>query len=81
MWAFIAVVSVARRWSWIETDRNRLIQDPDMKTNLLRIGLHDDLRDEAVSGLLLLVLILPIAMRQFQLFDFGYPVFKSRREP
>tara|TARA_R110002020_G_scaffold464936_1_gene686039 strand:+ start:266 stop:2167 length:1902 start_codon:yes stop_codon:yes gene_type:complete len=76
MWAFIAVVSVARRWSWIETDRNRLIQDPDMKTNLLRIGLHDDLRDEAVSGLLLLVLILPIAMRQFQLFDFGYPVFQ-----
>jgi len=47
-----------------------------MKPNLLRIGLHDDLRDEAISGLLLLVLILPIAMRQFQLFDFGYPVFQ-----
>lgn len=75
-WAFVAVISVARRWSWIETDRNRLIQDPDMKANLLRIGLHDDLRDEAISGLLLLVLILPIAMRQFQLFDFGYPVFQ-----
>lgn len=75
-WAFVAVISVARRWSWIETDRNRLIQDPDMKPNLLRIGLHDDLRDEAISGLLLLVLILPIAMRQFQLFDFGYPVFQ-----
>jgi hypothetical protein len=76
LWAFVAVISVARRWSWIETERNRLIQDPDMKPDLLRIGLHDDLRDEAISGLLLLVLILPIAMRQFQLFDIGYPVFQ-----
>ncbi len=76
IWAFVAVIALTRRWSWVETERNRVIQDPTLKSWQLRIGLEEDLRDEAISSLLLLVLILPIAMRQFQLMELETPVFK-----
>lgn len=76
-WAFIVVFSVVRRWGWIEHDRTSRMQNPNIQPVDLRLGLEDDLRDEAVLGLLILVLIIPFGMRQIQLMPFINEAFVS----
>lgn len=75
LWAMVGIVSLSRRWSWIETERNRILQDPAISAADLRISIDDDLRDEAILGLLALVVVLPIAMRQVHLWLPAAPIF------
>jgi hypothetical protein len=65
-WAIVTVFAVARRWSWTESQRQRLLAKPDEER---RRGLEklEDLRDEAIWGLVLLLVVLPLGMRQFYL--------------
>lgn len=67
IWAILVVVSVARRWAWTEGERQRLHVSPDLPRSRLRVSIDQDLRDEAICGLLLLMVVLPITMRQFYL--------------
>ena len=67
IWAILVVVSVARRWAWSEDERQRLHETPDLPRSRLRVSIEQDLRDEAICGLLLLMVVLPITMRQFYL--------------
>lgn len=75
IWAVTGIIALSRRWSWIETERNRILQDPSIPSTDLRISIDDDLRDEAVLGLLALVVVLPIAMRQIHLWLPAVPIF------
>ncbi|WP_139068865.1 MULTISPECIES: hypothetical protein [unclassified Hyphomonas] len=74
-WAILVVVAVNRRWSWIETERAKTLNEPD-RQSLNSIELDEDLRDEAIWSILLLMLILPIGMRQFELMFPGASVFQ-----
>jgi uncharacterized membrane protein len=67
IWAILVSVAVARRWAWIETERERLLQDPTLPQTQLRVSTEMDLRDEALWALILLSVVLPIGIRQFYL--------------
>ncbi|MEQ1608672.1 MAG: hypothetical protein ABL956_06860 [Hyphomonadaceae bacterium] len=67
IWAMLSVVSVARRWAWTEIERQRLHEQPSLPRSQLKVSIDQDLRDEAIWGLLMLMVVLPIAMRQFYL--------------
>lgn len=66
-WAILAAIAIARRWAWVETERQRQLQDPRLRQTELRVGTETDLRDEALWSLILLVIVLPIGIRQFYL--------------
>lgn len=69
-WAIMVVVAIVRRWAWIEKDRQDAITTPDLPVSQWRVGSKEDFRDEALAALLLLVLALPVGMRQIHLnFD------------
>ena len=73
MWFMIAI-SVARRWAWIEDDREVTLRRPRYDASELRVGVGEDLRDEALLALLSLVFLLPLAMRQIH-FGVGGELF------
>ncbi len=65
-WVFSLVFAVVRRWGWIEHIRAFHHQDPS-GVDSRKINKMFDLRDEAMVSLLLLVLVMPVAMRQIHL--------------
>lgn len=64
-WAFILVISVARRWAWTEVDREVALRNPNYDAQHLKVGVKEDLRDEALLALLFLIVLLPLGIRQF----------------
>ena len=68
-WAVLCAVATARRWSWIEADRDELLRSTETEPASLRIGTQQDLRDEALLALLFLVLVLPLGMRQIHILS------------
>lgn len=66
-WVFIVALAVVRRWGWVEHVRAKKLGS-DVSLSDRRIAKIVDLRDEAMTSLLLLVLVLPMAMRQIFLF-------------
>ncbi|MEQ8556702.1 MAG: hypothetical protein RIB03_00160 [Henriciella sp.] len=71
---FLISISVARRWAWIEDDREVTLRRPRYDASELRVGVGEDLRDEALLALLSLILLLPLAMRQIH-FGMGGELF------
>lgn len=65
-WVFLLVFAVVRRWGWIEHIRAVRLNDPSSADNR-KINKMFDLRDEAMVSLLLLVVVMPVAMRQVHL--------------
>jgi HEAT repeat protein len=65
-WAFLIAFGLARRWSWVEDDRERyrvVLDDRPGPRTQIRVGFDEDLRDEALTAfLLLLVIVLPLAL-------------------
>lgn len=66
-WGVLASVAIARRWAWTETERAKLLVQPDLNPSQLRVDTEHDLRNLALWGLILLVVVLPVGMRQFYL--------------
>lgn len=69
-WAALIAISVARRWSWTELDREYALRNPNYDDSNLRVGVKEDLRDEALLALLVMIFLLPIGMRQLH-YSFG----------
>ena len=67
VWAFIIAIAIARRWAWTESDREKALRNTDYKDEHLKVGIAEDLRDEALAALLFLIALLPLAMRQFHI--------------
>lgn len=63
----LAVLSIVRRWSWIEADRERFLIERGDRQEARRIGFGEDLRDEALVALTLLFVLIPLGLRQIQL--------------
>ena len=74
VWALLVAISTARRWSWIEAERDVLIASVGADPKSPKIETHEDLRDEALFALLFIMFILPIGMRQLH-FTFGEGMF------
>lgn len=68
IWAMVIVVSVVRRWSWIERDRDAFLiarkAKYDSKERVWRVGYSEDLRDEALTALIFMFVLIPLALRQ-----------------
>lgn len=73
-WALLVAISTARRWSWIEAERDILLTKAGVDPKSPKIETHEDLRDEALFALLFIIFLLPIGMRQLH-FAFGHGMF------
>ncbi|MEL6318226.1 MAG: hypothetical protein AAFR16_11385, partial [Pseudomonadota bacterium] len=58
--ATLIVFAVARRWSWVEGDREIFMVAQREEAQLTRIGFREDLRDEALFAIAALILLVPI---------------------
>lgn len=63
LWAFIAILSIARQWSWVEDDRDVAMLKRSFEDKDLRIGFKQDPRDEALVSFGAMLLIMPVALR------------------
>lgn len=70
--AFIGVVAIARRWAWVEEDRENAMLNRQFSGEHIRIGFSNDLRDEALLGFMSLFVIVPLALRQLHIADGGH---------
>lgn len=66
--AFLLAVSLGRRWAWVEGDRETAMRLRSTKHDMIQIGFRNDLRDEALLGYLFLFILVPLALRQMQLW-------------
>jgi hypothetical protein len=69
--AFLAVLAVARRWAWVEEDRENAMLNRKFSGDHIRVGFSNDLRDEALLGFMSLFVIVPLALRQLHIADGG----------
>ncbi len=63
-WAFVGAMSVARRWAWIEEDRENAMLNRRFEGAHIKVGFSQDLRDEALVGFMSLFWLVPLALRQ-----------------
>lgn len=63
IWSFVICIAIARRWSWIESDRETTLRNPSYSEDDLKIGIDEDLRDEALCAIACMVFLLPIGIR------------------
>jgi hypothetical protein len=62
-WGFLVAISISRRWSWVEDDREIYMLNRRFGAHL-RIGFGQDLRDEALLSFMSLFFLVPLALRQ-----------------
>lgn len=67
LWSLVSAIAIVRRWAWIEQDRENGRGEALSNVFAWRAGSKQDLRDEALWALLLLVIALPIGLRQIHL--------------
>jgi formylglycine-generating enzyme required for sulfatase activity len=63
----IAVIAIVRRWSWFESDRDTFLAERGHPERVERVGFRQDLRDEALLGIVCLFALIPLLLRQIQL--------------
>ena len=68
--ALLGSLSIARRWAWMEEDRENAMLARRFEGDHIRVGFSQDLKDEALVGFAVLFVIVPIALRQLHMaFD------------
>jgi hypothetical protein len=65
---FVIAFAVSRRWAWIEGDRELAMLNPTLSQQHIRVGFAQNLRDEALVVFLSMFLLVPLALRQGQLW-------------
>lgn len=80
-WAFIVAISMSRRWTWVEDDRELAMLNRRFVGAHLRIGFQQDLRDEALLSFMSMFFLVPLALRQAQLaaLDYQFELFELDR--
>jgi hypothetical protein len=73
-WAFVGAMSIARRWAWIEEDRENAMLNRRFDGPHIKVGFSQDLRDEALVGFMSLFWLVPLALRQAHM-AFGNDLF------
>ncbi len=67
----IAIFAIVRRWSWSEADRETFLVERCIRPGAMRVGVNEDLRDEALIAITFLFVLIPICLRQIQLATCG----------
>jgi hypothetical protein len=67
IFALIGAIAIARRWAWIEEDRENAMLNRKFEGNHLRVGFGQDLRDETLVAFMTLLFLVPLALRQLYL--------------
>jgi len=62
--AFLFALSVGRRWSWVEGDRETASRLRTTKSKDIHIGFSNDLRDEALLSYAFLFVLVPLTLFQ-----------------
>jgi len=62
----LAIVGTVRRWSWVEADREVFLIERGSRVGAHQIGFTEDLRDEALVGLVFVFVLIPIGLHQIQ---------------
>jgi hypothetical protein len=77
-WAFVVAISISRRWAWIEDDRELSMLNRRYTGNHIRVGFEQDLRDEALLSFMSMFFLVPLALRQAQMWseEAGTPLFQ-----
>ncbi|MEM9726095.1 MAG: formylglycine-generating enzyme family protein, partial [Pseudomonadota bacterium] len=72
------IIGVARRWSWVEADRARFMIERGKRGEVELAGFKNDLRDEALIGVVCLFLLAPLALSQIHSWTLaaGDPAFE-----
>lgn len=66
--AGVLILSLHRRWSWVESDRDKSLRITSRSSRNFKVGFQDDdMRDEALTGYIFLFALIPLALRQIQL--------------
>lgn len=70
---FLAIFGVVRRWTWVERDREAFLIERGGPAHK-RVGFEEDLRDEALTAMVFLFVLIPMALREidqgvFDAFD------------
>jgi hypothetical protein len=65
--ALVGTISIARRWAWMEEDRENAMLARKFAGPHIRVGFAQDLKDEALAGFAVLFIAVPIALRQLHL--------------
>lgn len=73
--ALIGSISIARRWAWMEEDRENAMLARRFEGDHIRVGFTQDLKDEALVGFAVLFMIVPIALRQLHV-ALGHQAFQ-----
>lgn len=73
--AVIGTVAIARRWAWIEEDRENAMLNRKFEGEHLRVGFGQDLRDETLIAFMTLLFLVPLALRQLY-FALGPETFQ-----
>jgi len=72
LWAMVVITAVARRWAWVEDDREVAMLTANFSSEKLRVGFDEDLSDETLWSYLSLIALLPIAMYQLNQWGGGH---------
>jgi formylglycine-generating enzyme required for sulfatase activity len=63
----VIILAVVRRWNWVERDRQTLLDARKHDEGTERIGFSEDLRDEALTSIAFLFILIPLGLRQIYL--------------
>jgi hypothetical protein len=75
--AFLFALSIGRRWSWVEGDRETASRLRTTKSKDIHVGFSNDLRDEALLGYAFLFVLVPLTL--YQLNDMTHAFCVSDR--
>lgn len=77
--ALLIAVSLGRRWSWIEEDRETASRLETTQGSSIFVGFRNNLRDEALLAYIFLFVLVPLGLRQLNIvtsaFDGGSSFF------
>ncbi|MDP3491481.1 MAG: hypothetical protein Q8R82_00080 [Hyphomonadaceae bacterium] len=65
--ALMGSIAIARRWAWVEEDRENAMLARRFEGDHIRVGFTQDLKDEALIGFIALFAIVPIGLRQLHI--------------
>jgi hypothetical protein len=71
-WGFVCALAIARRWAWVEEDRENAMLNRRFVGSHIKVGFDQDLRDEALLSYASLLFLVPLALRQAHLALHGH---------
>jgi hypothetical protein len=82
IWGFTVAISISRRWAWVENDRELSMLNRLYTGSHLRVGFGQDLRDEALLSFMAMFVLVPLALRQAQIWAdiVHFPLFDLERD-